>query len=138
MNDAKRSIPSDIILDHVSASWGTDETLSITGAWPELDPGNAPADGDRDGIPDAWEKTHGLNPADAGDSRMDPDNDGYTNIEEYLNRTDPRQYVDYRATVTKRRVWRQRGAKRLQPATPSITLGGDWRGDQQVSHQETR
>ena len=45
-------------------------------------------------MPDAWEKTHGLNPADADDSRIDLDNDGYTNIEEYLNRTDPTKYVD--------------------------------------------
>jgi hypothetical protein len=30
-----------------------------------------------------------LNPADADDSRLDLDHDGYTNVEEYLNRTDP-------------------------------------------------
>ncbi len=77
------------------------EAVAEVGGWPELAPGAAPVDSDQDGMPDAWEKTHGLNPADAGDSRLDPDNDGYTNIEEYLNRTDPTEWVDYWVTATK-------------------------------------
>ena len=44
-----------------------------------------------DGIPDVWEKKFGLNLDDA----YDKDGDGYTNIEEWLNATDPTQYVDY-------------------------------------------
>ncbi len=71
------------------------------GGWPKLAPGTAAVDRDRDGMPDTWEKTHGLKPNDAGDSRLDPDNDGYTNIEEYLNQTDPAEYFDYRVSVTK-------------------------------------
>jgi len=59
------------------------------GGWPTLAPGTPPADGDQDGMPDAWEKAHGLNQADSSDSRLDLDNDGYTNVEEYLNGTDP-------------------------------------------------
>ena len=69
--------------------------VAEVGGWPDLAPGTAPVDSDQDGMPDAWEKTHGLNPADAGDSRSDLDNDGYTSIEEYLNRTDPTKYVAY-------------------------------------------
>jgi hypothetical protein len=79
--------------------------VAEVGGWPELAPGTAPADGDQDGMPNAWEKTHGLNPADAGDSRIDPDNDGYTNIEEYLNGTDPVKYVDYWVAVTIARLY---------------------------------
>jgi hypothetical protein len=40
-------------------------------------------------MPDAWETAHGLNPADAADGPKDKDGDGYTNIEEFLNETDP-------------------------------------------------
>ena len=75
--------------------------VAEVGGWPELAPGTAPVDGDQDGMPDAWEKTHGLNPADAGDSRRDLDHDGYTNIEEYVNGTDPAKFVDYWVTVKK-------------------------------------
>jgi hypothetical protein len=42
-------------------------------------------DSDNDGMPDAWETKNGLNPKDANDAVKDKNNDGYTNIEEYLN-----------------------------------------------------
>ena len=42
-------------------------------------------DTDGDGIPDAWEKSHGLNPKDASDANKDLNHDGYTNLEKYLN-----------------------------------------------------
>ena len=69
--------------------------VSEVGGWPLLSPGTPPADSDRDGMPDAWEKEHALNRRDADDSRLDADGDGYTNIEEYLNGTDPGEYVAY-------------------------------------------
>ena len=55
------------------------------GGWPTLASLAPHADTDRDGMPDAWEKEHSLDPADAGDGRGDRDGDGYTNLEEYLN-----------------------------------------------------
>ncbi len=42
-------------------------------------------DSDDDGMPDEWESKQGLNPNDAGDASGDKDNDGYTNIEAFLN-----------------------------------------------------
>jgi hypothetical protein len=42
------------------------------------------ADADKDGMPDDYEKKHGLNPADAADAAADPDSDGYTNVEAWL------------------------------------------------------
>ncbi|MFD0989753.1 T9SS type A sorting domain-containing protein [Mariniflexile jejuense] len=42
-------------------------------------------DTDLDGMPDAWELERNLNPNDATDRNHDYDNDGYTNLEEYLN-----------------------------------------------------
>jgi pectate lyase len=59
------------------------------GGWPPLAPGSAPADSDHDGMPDAWEKQHGLNPRDPADGPADRDGDGYTNVEEFLNQTGP-------------------------------------------------
>jgi len=59
------------------------------GGWPLLESAAGPQDDDRDGIPDAWERTHELDPADPHDHRDDPDCDGYTNLEEWLNGTDP-------------------------------------------------
>ncbi|MDP0500845.1 MAG: hypothetical protein Q7P63_12180 [Verrucomicrobiota bacterium JB022] len=53
------------------------------------------ADSDGDGMPDEWETAHGLNPKSGRDGAWDADNDGYTNLEEYLYRTDPMAYVDY-------------------------------------------
>ena len=57
---------------------------------------DVPADTDRDGMPDAWERKYQLNPAKPGDGSEDADGDGYTNVEEYLNGTDPREKIDYR------------------------------------------
>ena len=44
----------------------------------------SPADTDHDGMADTWESLEGLNP-NANDSMLDKDDDGYTNIEEYLH-----------------------------------------------------
>jgi hypothetical protein len=54
------------------------------GALPTLTPGAACADGDNDGIPNAYETAHGLNPNDASDAARVA-SDGYTNLEHYLN-----------------------------------------------------
>ena len=44
-------------------------------------------DSDGDGMPDAWEVKYGLNPNAAADGKLDFDNDGYTNVQEYLDET---------------------------------------------------
>lgn len=54
------------------------------GGWPTLQSRPAPVDGDGDGIPDDWERAHGLNPADPKDGNL-RDQRGYTNLENYLN-----------------------------------------------------
>ena len=53
--------------------------------WPEYKTYNVPVDTDHDGIPDDWEKAHGLNPNDSSDANHDLNGDGYTNLEKYLN-----------------------------------------------------
>ncbi|MBP8303393.1 MAG: polysaccharide lyase [Phycisphaerae bacterium] len=67
------------------------------GGYPDyrFSPADVPADADHDGMPDAWETRHSLDPQQAGDGPLDSDQDGYTNVEEYLNGTDPRERIDY-------------------------------------------
>jgi hypothetical protein len=55
------------------------------GGWPTLKSAPLPGDRDRDGMPDQWEMDHRLDPDDESDRNEDHDNDGYTNLEEFLN-----------------------------------------------------
>jgi len=63
---------------------GLIDTPSDVGGWPEYK-GSAAADTDGDGIPDAWEEAHGLNPKSYADSKQEDLVSGYTNFEVYLN-----------------------------------------------------
>ncbi len=53
------------------------------GGWPELRSLPAPRDSDDDGMPDAWERSHGLDPK-VTDGNDDRNRDGFTNLEEWL------------------------------------------------------
>ena len=54
------------------------------GSWPELKSAPLPVDTDHDGIPDAWESAHGLDPGNPADANAVAQG-GYTHLEEYLN-----------------------------------------------------
>lgn len=69
---------------------GIIDSQAEVGGWPELKSLPAPLDSDQDGMPDAWEKKHGLDPEEPADRNGDRDADGYTNLEEYLNSVVPR------------------------------------------------
>ena len=47
------------------------------------------ADSDADGLPDDWERKYGLNPQDPSDAALDSDEDGFTNLQEFQDGTDP-------------------------------------------------
>ena len=49
----------------------------------------AAVDSDGDGMSDAWEVAHGLDPADSSDAAIDPDDDGLSNAREFAVGTDP-------------------------------------------------
>ena len=66
--------------------WASQSATGLgNGGYGTLSGGTAPADQDRDGMPDAWESRYGLNPASAADATGDFDRTGYTNIEKYIN-----------------------------------------------------
>jgi hypothetical protein len=52
---------------------------------------------DQDGMWDVWEMEHGLNPNDPSDARRDPDDDGFTSLEEFRGnpRSDPMDANDH-------------------------------------------
>ena len=57
--------------------------------WPAYRTYSVPVDSDHDGLPDWWELLKGTNPnsspGEFSDSNTDPDGDGYSNLEDYLN-----------------------------------------------------
>ena len=65
---------------------GVIDSQDEVGGFPSLQSLPAPKDVDRDGMPDAWEKSHGLDPSMASDrNATDLSGSFYTNLEVYLN-----------------------------------------------------
>ena len=96
-------------------------------AWPTLASAPAPADTDRDGMPDDWETANGLNPNDASDGAATA-SDGYTNLEHYLNAivagiTDA-QYEggEQQGSIVEQEEPSEVGSYELSPQTSN----GDW------------
>jgi hypothetical protein len=75
----------------VSGKKGLPDTTADLGGWDNYGNEVRPAgfDTDGDGMPDWWEAIKGFNPASAAndftESNGDPDGDGYTKLEDYLN-----------------------------------------------------
>ena len=86
-------------------SLGIIDSQETVGGWPNLAAGQPPTDTDHDGMPDAWETRYRLDPADPTDGSTDRDNDGYTNLEEFLNATDPTVFVDYNDPANNHFSW---------------------------------
>lgn len=62
------------------------DKLEQIGGYPAYARGESPKDTDSDGLPDAWETAHALDPADPADAlRPDPARPGYLHIETYIN-----------------------------------------------------
>lgn len=63
-----------------------ESALGLSGGVGKLATGTAKTDSDKDGMPDAWETSHGLKINDATDRNgTNLSADGYTNLEMYLN-----------------------------------------------------
>jgi pectate lyase len=71
---------------------GIIDTQASVGGWPEIMYFEAPADNDHDGMPDDYELANSLDPGDTEDGKTFADN-GYTNLENYLNSIVPSEIV---------------------------------------------
>jgi len=67
------------------------DSPGAAGGFPTIASGSACADTDHDGMPDEWETIHfaSLSQGSPTDSSSNFDGDGYTDLEEFLNGTDP-------------------------------------------------
>lgn len=94
---------TDELAEYVPKGFITDP--SEVGGWPDYK-GTPYKDSDGDGMPDDWETAHGLNPNDPSDAVKDANGDGYSNIEEFINGTDPQakkvDWSDLKNNVDKR------------------------------------
>ena len=91
------------------------DSPKYVGGWPNYATAAPPADTDHDGMPDPWEKRFGLDPADKSDGPKDLDGDGFTNVEEYLNETDPTK-PDSGAPIAQRPPKIQKGNDAIRAA----------------------
>lgn len=66
---------------------------SEVGGYPVYTSGTPYLDTDKDGMSNDWETKYGFNPNDASDGSLDADKDGYTNVEEFLNNTIPKESI---------------------------------------------
>jgi hypothetical protein len=111
----------------------TNQAATLAATWHVgADPATATQDTDGDGLPDGWERRHGLNPNDNADAAGDTDSDGMNNLSEFHAGTDPRSVESRVALLSARRQTAGMEIQFLGPAgrrvqlEKSQSLGGAW------------
>ena len=90
LSSAGASLPRDVIDARIVAgvrdrSGRIIDSPDAVGGLGPIDAGLPRIDSDGDGLPDDWETAHGSNPTDPADGATDPDGDGHTLLEDWLN-----------------------------------------------------
>lgn len=85
------SVDNRVVNDFTNGTGRIIDNISYPADFPVFTSPAPPADADNDGMADAWEQSVGLNPS-TNDSALDRNNDGYTNIEDYLNYLSTKSY----------------------------------------------
>jgi hypothetical protein len=115
-------------------NWSTG--VPTAGGWNGVDL----TDSDDDGMPDFWERNHGLNRLDANDAADDADGDGISNLEEYRAGTDPRDAASYLRIVElgtdPAGVWMLFPAEPGRSYTVQFSDGFDWSDWESLRHVE--
>ena len=78
-----------IINDYKNGTGHIPSSENDVGGYPTASVGKAYADSDHDGMADVWEDMYGFKKYDKSDNSKDQDGDGYTNVEEFINGTNP-------------------------------------------------
>ena len=82
------SIDTRVVNDVKNGTGRIIDSPSEVGGWITPAAGVGCADGDKDGMPNEWEAIYGFD-ANVKDNNGDKDGDGYTNVEEFFNGTNP-------------------------------------------------
>jgi hypothetical protein len=90
LSTAGASVPRDAVDARIVAgvrdrSGRIIDSPEAVGGVGQIDAGVPWVDSDGDGLPDDWEAAHGSDPADPTDGATDPDGDGHTLLEDWLN-----------------------------------------------------
>lgn len=83
---ARDAVDARLVEDARTRSGGLLSSEADVGGHPSLADGAPYPDEDGDGMDDDWEVGVGLDPGDPADGATDRDEDGYTNLEEFLHR----------------------------------------------------
>jgi pectate lyase len=89
---SRRDVIDTRVINEVQSGTGNViDDPSEVGGWLAIDSALPCADSDHDGMPDAWEQMFGFDLNDPAEASKDANGNGYTNIEEFLNGTNPVQ-----------------------------------------------